>query len=901
MLRIVVNNSAAGAKSYYSQGLTKEDYYTHEKETEIIGKWGGKGSELLKLKGTVNQKEFSKLCDNLNPGTDEQLTLRNNDNRRVGYDINFHAPKSVSVVYAITKDEEILNAFRAAVKETMQEMEKDMQVRVRKGGKNESRETGNLVYGEFIHTTSRPVDGLPDPHLHAHCFTFNSSFDHVEQKWKAGEFGKIKKDAGYFEAYFHSSFSAKMKEAGYDIERTKKGWEITGIERDTINKFSRRTSEIEETAKEKGITSAKEKDQLGAKTRKGKDKSLSADELRDTWANKLSDAEKRAVNAAKRKTANENFKEPEPSSHVQKSIEHILERKSVATEREILRESLKSSYGACKPNEIFKAYSKEQLIKAKGDNEILLTTKEAVNEERSLIQFATESRGKFMPINKNHEIQNKELNKEQQNVVKHTLTSKDRLIIIEGGAGTGKTTILKEIKIAVDTTGKKIIPIAPSAEASRGVLRNEGFESADTVAQLLQNKEMQESIRNNILLIDEGGLLGNKDLNSIFKLAEKYNARIILTGDTRQHNSVQRGDAMRLIIEKSKIPSVRVNEIQRQRNNKNYKQVVKDISEDRLNEAFDRLESMNAVHEILENEKRFGVIANDYVASSKDKKSVLVVTPTHLESEQVTSAIRAKLKDEKKLGRHEHVFEVQKNLSPTEAEKNDTSYYKSGMSIQFHQNVKGVIRGAIYDVSRKDTSGNIVVTNGTKEIILPVIEAMKFSVYEKGEIKLAKGDVIRITQNGFSMDEKRLNNGNVLRINGFDKEGNIIAHTGNQQILLNKNHRNLTYGYCSTSHSSQGKTVDKVIISQSTVSSNAASKEQFYVSVSRGKNDIAIYTDSKVELKQSVTSSSQRANAVDVFNSQERQKQNLADRLTSLSRGSYNRVVNTVNRIITRR
>ena len=46
-----------------------------------------------------------------------------------------------------------------------------------KGGKNENRRTGNMAWGEFIHFTSRPVDGVPDPHLHAHCFVFNTTFD----------------------------------------------------------------------------------------------------------------------------------------------------------------------------------------------------------------------------------------------------------------------------------------------------------------------------------------------------------------------------------------------------------------------------------------------------------------------------------------------------------------------------------------------------------------------------------------------------------------------------------------------------------------------------------------------------------------------------------------------------
>ncbi len=69
MLRIVMTKSAAGAESYYLHELAKDDYDAKENETEIIGSWGGKGSLLLGLNGTVSQDEFAKLCDNLNPVT----------------------------------------------------------------------------------------------------------------------------------------------------------------------------------------------------------------------------------------------------------------------------------------------------------------------------------------------------------------------------------------------------------------------------------------------------------------------------------------------------------------------------------------------------------------------------------------------------------------------------------------------------------------------------------------------------------------------------------------------------------------------------------------------------------------------------------------------------------------
>ena len=180
MIRISQQDSAAAAKSYYS----KADYYSEGQE--LVGSWGGKGASRLGLSGTVDKDSFERLCDNLDPRTGEQLTVRTRAERTVGYDFTFSVPKSVSLLYAMSGDQDILGAFRGAVDETMREMEAEMKTRVRTGGQDINRTSGNMVWAEFIHTTSRPVDGLPDPQLHAHVFVFNTTWDQEENRWKAG-------------------------------------------------------------------------------------------------------------------------------------------------------------------------------------------------------------------------------------------------------------------------------------------------------------------------------------------------------------------------------------------------------------------------------------------------------------------------------------------------------------------------------------------------------------------------------------------------------------------------------------------------------------------------------------------------------------------------------------------
>src|ERR1700728_1592451 len=126
MIRISQQDNASAAKSYYSTA----DYYSEGQE--IVGCWGGQGASRLRLEGTVDKLSFERLCDNLHPKTGEQLTVRTRSERTVGYDFTFSVPKSVSLLYAMSGDQDMLEAFRSAVDETMREMEAEMKTRVRR-------------------------------------------------------------------------------------------------------------------------------------------------------------------------------------------------------------------------------------------------------------------------------------------------------------------------------------------------------------------------------------------------------------------------------------------------------------------------------------------------------------------------------------------------------------------------------------------------------------------------------------------------------------------------------------------------------------------------------------------------------------------------------------------------
>ena len=482
-------------------------------------------------------------------------------------------------------------------------------------------------------------------------------------------------------------------------------------------------------------------------------------------------------------------------------------------------------------------------------------------------------KGKFRPLNEEYQIQNEILNDQQKTAVKHALSTTDGITIITGKAGTGKTTLMKEVQKGITESGKRIYSFAPSSEASRGVQRSEGFKNAETVAKLVQDKNLQAELKRQVIWIDEAGMLSKKDMNKVLTIAKEQKARIILSGDTKQHNSVQRGDALRTIQEQGGIKPITVSKIQRQKNSE-YKEAVNLLSKGGVEKGFKKLETIGSIHEITDSKERVKAIANDYYKSAYTKekqpaKDVLVIAPTHAEGEVVTQHIRHLLKEKEIISKDDKEFKVLKNLQFTEAEKQKPENYNQGSVIVFHQNIKGVIAGSRLEVMGSE--GKKLLARDSKGIPfdIPVSEHQNFSVFEVRNLQVTKGDKIRITANGKTKDGKHLFNGTTYNIHGFDKEGNIKLSNGS---TITKDFGHFNMGYVLTSHSSQGKTTDKVIISQSSATFRASSMEQFYVSVSRGKQAVSIYTDDKQQLKQAVMQTVERTSATELLSKNDRVK-----------------------------
>lgn len=873
MIRPKAQMNLKNARDYFREHLCVGDYYAAGQR--ISGEWFGRGSAMLGLTGQVREKEFLELCGGIDPRSGERLTQRMNStrgsgessepNRRIFFDFTISPPKSVSVV-ALYQDSRVVELHNRVVRVAMGELEGFAEARLRKAGQRSQRITGNTVAACFQHDTSRELD----PHLHTHCVVFNATFDAAEDRWKALEPLSMYRAQKFAENLYYHELAKGLRSLGYEIENNRRDFEIKGVPVSVIARFSKRHQQIDAEAArriaEDGAPGnvAELREQIAQSKRRRKQENSTADRLRSTWHQELPPEERRALAALQNRPSVRKVTADVPSI-VTWADSHLFERRAVVNDYELLSAALARGRGQDFNLDAVRAeVDRRSYVRETGTRR--LTSRETLRRELTVVVAAHDGQRMYHPLNRGYQ-PSAVLSEEQRRAVGQILNSTDFITLFRGAAGTGKSFTLREVINGLRTAGHPVVALTPQRQQATDLAEN-GV-AATTLAHCLDARAVPPGA---VVLVDEAGQVGGKQLSELTALVQARAGRMILSGDTRQQGPVEASDILRAIEKMTGLQPAVLREIRRQnpalaksRAEKafisGYRRAVRAASDGRVEESFDQLDRLSCVREVLA-AARLERLAAEYLASLRRKEKPLVVAQTWCEVTMVNEAIRAALRERGLISEGTAITAL-RAVDLTEAEKADARSYHTGQVAYFQKRYGRHKRGDCCAVLRAHEGGLIVDREG-RPATIGFKNVGRLVIAERHEMKIAAGDRLQLKFNGRSVEGRPLANGELVTVREVRADGAVVVYDSHgQRKTLSANQRLFNRGYAVTSYSSQGKTVDTVLVSDSGCRA-ATSAEQWYVTISRARRRVVVFTEDKASLRQAVARQAGKALALDL-------------------------------------
>jgi ATP-dependent exoDNAse (exonuclease V) alpha subunit len=288
---------------------------------------------------------------------------------------------------------------------------------------------------------------------------------------------------------------------------------------------------------------------------------------------------------------------------------------------------------------------------------------------------------------------------------------------------------------------------------------------------------------------------------------------------------------------------------------------VKAASDGRAEDSFDQLERLGCIHESTP-DKRDELLTAEYLASIERRENPLVVAQTRDEVAAVNDSIRASLRGHGLIGDGTTITALQA-VDLTEAEKADARSYRAGQVAYFQKRYGQHRRGDCCTVLGANDRGVVVDREG-RPTTIGYKHAGRLVVAESREMEIAPGDRLQLKFNGTSLDDRPLVNGELVTVREIRPDGSIeVEGVRGGRKTLSVKQRLFNRGYAVTSYGSQGKTVDTVLFADSGCRA-ATSAQQWYVTVSRGRRRVVVFTENKAALREAVAREGGKALALDL-------------------------------------
>lgn len=545
-----------------ARAKSRDEYYVRDGG----GTWWSTGKTIVRHGAEIDKRSFRDLCGGFDPKTGKKLVRGAGPKHRAGWDVTFSAPKSVSVLWMAGDDGQraMLHALhRAAVEDALAFLVKEQLVEVRLGQGGYVREpAADIIVGRFDHFTSREGD----PNIHTHAVLMNVAGCLDQKKHRTLEPEKLFEYQLVLGAAFRASLARRLTDRGFALrEAGRNQFEIAGIPENLIEVFSKRSHQIEARVGRDGSGAQKELAALA--TRGAKEKVPVGEVLEQRWRDELAEVGIDPWQAARDFVPGREIEqivereldppEIEGTGPVAVAASKLFRHQSVINRKELLLGALvEASFGKVSIDQVWtelQTYEQDGvLIKLAGEERAECWTTPAIAASESRLLRAADrldERDWFRADALDAALANApHLSDEQVSAIRFA-ANRDGVAICEAPAGTGKTVMTRALVDAAHRSGLKVLGLSPTWVAADELSKSCGIE-AQAIAKWRYDQQRERSAKvdaNTLIVIDEVGVAGVRELESVLSVAHAVNAKVVCLGDRRQLQAVQGGSALRAV------------------------------------------------------------------------------------------------------------------------------------------------------------------------------------------------------------------------------------------------------------------------------------------------------------------------------------------------------------------
>jgi conjugative relaxase-like TrwC/TraI family protein len=891
MLTISKPLSASQAQNYHAKEFTAKEQNYWSQRGEIQGEWQGRLASQFGLAGAVSAEDFARLSQGQHPQTSKQLvrqrasyqymdadgkTIKTMEHR-AGWDATFSAPKSVSLTALVGGDENVRVAHRESVKVALEQLEMYTQARI--GGNNPAETTAKFIAAKFEHDTARPVDGYVAPQLHTHAVIFNMT-ERDNGQFRALQERGLFQSQQFATAVYQSELTYRLRQLGYEIITGRSGApEIKGYTQEYLDASSPRSQQIREYLERTGRTGS-EAAEIAAHSTRDRKEIHSQREVMAAHRKLAADFghQAEAVVRAAHERLQHQQKPVNTIDRIRESLtfarDKNFEREAVVDERALIRDGLRRGMGEVTYTQVrgnldarlaageFQVVDRWQNTPARQ-----FTTARTIEAEHEIVHRITEERNQIEPVLSRSDAiavadQHQYLNRAQKSVVEDVLSAPDRVQGIQGYAGAGKTTTLSVIREAAESRGYAVEGFAPTSRAARQ-LNEAGVEARTLQGFLAHSVKPDAAEQKHFYLVDESSLASTNQMRE-FLARLGPNDRVLLIGDTRQHQGVEAGRPFEQLQEAG-MRTAKLDEIVRQKDPA-LKSAVEMLAKGQVSAALESLQQQGRVQEIPNAEERIRAIAKAYVESPE---KTLIVSPDNASRRELNVAVRQELKANGTLAPEDRTFRVLvQRQDMTGAERTWASHYEINDVVRYSRGSQaiGMEAGSYGTVAAINPAANLLTVEKSSggEVSYDPRRLTGVSVYREIDREFSVGDRIQ-----FTAPDKTLGvaNRDLASVESISPDGRISARLDNDhQIEFDATeHRHFDHGYAVTSHSSQGLTAERVLVNADTgVHPDLLNSRFGYVSISRASHEATLFTNDLAKLSPQLSADVSKTSALEI-------------------------------------